>query len=125
MAGDFFERMQALSDDVGDGDLVGSVSFHTVYAWNQHEMRWINFMGRYGPKPILHYHHGGGEKYLERPFFANASGYMQHLADAVFLPNGLHSAMETNMKELAGESAEAAPIDSGDLRASVEFDVSG
>ncbi len=130
MASTFFARAAELAENIGEGSLRGRVSFGEdspsgAYAWNQHEQRWINFLGRLGPKPILVYHNGGGSKFLERPLFANAPGYMQRLADRALEPGGLHGAMERCMDELAVQSASEAPIESGDLRASAKPSVAG
>lgn len=52
------------------------------YIIPMHERGWLNFMGRYGPKKIEHYHGGGGEKFLERPFLENKPRYSAALRNA-------------------------------------------
>jgi len=53
------------------------------YIIPMHERGWLNFMGRYGPKRIEKYHHGGGEKFLERPWLENKPRYSAALNNAV------------------------------------------
>jgi hypothetical protein len=118
MPGTFHEGVEALKEMVGTGDLSGAVEFDQPYAWNQHEMGWLNFMGRYGPKPIREYHHGGGPKFLQAPMFGEAQTFLQHLADGLYEPEGLVRAMGENMAELAELAAAGAPFETGALKGS-------
>lgn len=117
-AGDFFEKVRELRENVGRGVLRGTVEMDQVYAWNQHEARWINFMGRDGPKAIREYHGGGGPKFLGGPLLADAHGFVQTLADRLFEPKGVVSAMIDDVEKLSDAAAGAAPVEFGDLRES-------
>jgi hypothetical protein len=129
MASDFFEKMQALKDRVGEGELKGTVSFGTPYAWNQHEARWINFMGRYGPKDIHTYHRGGGPKFLSGPMLAHTADARARLGAAFLralsgVDGALVDEMHSFVDDVKAEAVEAAPIESGRLRESASTSVS-
>jgi hypothetical protein len=113
--GSFFERIEELREMVGDGDLTGTLTADTPYAYNQHEKHWLNFMGRYGYKPILEYHNGGGEKFIEAPLMENYPRYFQNLADAV-LDGSLIGAMHENVEDMNRELQQNAPVKTGRLR---------
>lgn len=119
---DFFERTETLAQMVGDGDLVGHFSVNKIYAVNQHEQGWLNFMGRYGPKKIRRYHNGGGPKFVEAPLLANFEGYYENLGDAV-LKGTLPEAMRENLEDQDDNLQWAAPEDSGDLKDSGAYSV--
>lgn len=115
--GSFSARTRQLGEQVGEGDLTGSVTVDQPYAVNQHEMGWLNFMGRYGPKPIRRYHRGGGAKFLEAPLMEKGpTEYMQRLANRALDPGGLVEAMVENMEDLCDEVHERAPRDRDVLR---------
>ncbi|HYF73154.1 MAG TPA: hypothetical protein VD864_10060 [Nocardioides sp.] len=105
MAGDFSERMDALMDMVGDGELEGSVVVDQVYALAQHER--------------MDYRHpnGGQAKYLSGPLLENVRQYIGRLADAALL-GGLSGAMTANVEDLSKEVFNKAPRDFWDLRES-------
>lgn len=106
MPGDFFERIEELIENVGDGTLRGSVEVDQVYAHVQHE--------------DLSYEHprGGGPKYLEQPLHTNHRDYLQRVADATLDPEGPASGMAEAMESLSSEVAVHAPVEFGDLRES-------
>jgi len=117
--GDFFERSEALLQRVGDGDLKGVTTVDQPYSWNQHEGRWIDFMGRYGPKEIRNHPQGGGpppSKFLENPLKERAEEFVQRLADNVLKPGGLVSEMSSIQEDLVDEVSRRAPRLTGRLQ---------
>jgi hypothetical protein len=96
--GTFFAGCDLLRENVGDGDLVGTVEVNQHYALEQHE----NF-GYIHPR-------GGGPKYLSQPLEENSAGYLQELGEAV-LGGSLVAAMIENMEDLSSHLDPAAPID--------------
>ena len=122
--GDFSERVTELQEMVGDGDLVGKLTVDTPYAYNQHEKHWLNYMGRYGFKPITRYHNGGGEKFVEQPLVENYPRYYEHLADAV-LEGTLREAMADNVSHMNEELKANAPEKTGRLKNSATESVEG
>jgi hypothetical protein len=109
----FSEGIDALQELVGKGHLVGTVEFDQVYAVNQHEGDWVNFMGRYGPKAMEH----GRPKFLEQPLLEGATGFMQTVADHT-LHDGPAAGMIEDVEKLADESSAEAPVEFGDLKGS-------
>lgn len=107
----FFDRTDALMDVVGDGDLVGRTEVDQPYAWNQHEGRWINFIGKYGAKTIDGHPQGGGpppSKFLEDPVHERAEEFVRRLADAA-LEGRLVEEMASVQEDLVGEVFDRAP----------------
>jgi hypothetical protein len=119
---DFFARTKLLEEMVGDGILKGEFAANKVYAVNQHEKGWRNFLGYMGPKDIERYHRGGGPKFVETPLKERFALWYQEMADEV-LEGGLEGAMESAMQDLDSELKRRAPIDSGDLRNSGTYTV--
>lgn len=116
----FAERVDVLKQLVGDGDLAGQVDFDQVYAYNQHEGGWLDFMGKYGPKRI-HDHPGGGHsKFLTTALTHNALFGVQRLADHVLddEEGSLIRAMADNAEKIAADASAGAPIEFGDLKES-------
>ena len=113
----FGERIDALKERVGTGDLVGKVTVDQVYAWNQEYGGWLNFMGRYGPKD-LHPRHGGEIHFLENSLRDNGSDYLQKLADHLLEERGLYDAMVDDVEHLSAQVAIRAPVETGALRLS-------
>lgn len=105
MAGDFSSRIDRLMEEVGTGNLEGTVVVDQVYAKYQHEDLSLIHLG------------GGHAKYLENPLMANHPDYLRHLADNV-LDGNLNQAMADNMEALSREVYKEAPMEFGDLRAS-------
>lgn len=105
MAGDFAERMEALIESVGDGELKGSVVVDQVYAKYQHE------------RMDLKHPNGGQAKYLGGPLLMNARRYVGKLADNV-LAGSLTGAMTDIVEDLSQEVFNKAPRDFWDLRES-------
>lgn len=122
--GSFFERIDELQARVGEGTLTGTFTVDTPYAYNMHEKHWLNFMGRYGYKPITQYHNGGGEKFVEGPLMENYPRYFQHLADEV-LEGSLREAMADNLDDMDDALQRNAPERSGRLKSSGHKDVQG
>ena len=107
----FFERTDVLMDLVGDGELTGRTEVNQVYAWNQHEGRWLDFMGKHGPKNIDSHPRGGGpppSKFLEDPVKERAEEFVGRLADAV-LDGRLVQEMASIQEDLVGEVFDRAP----------------
>lgn len=100
MASSFFDRIDDLSDAVGQGDLEGSVEFNQAYAQDQHETE--------------SYRHprGGQAHYLSEPLFDSADDFMSTLASGAITESGssLTEAMVENVEELADESEALAPV---------------
>ena len=110
MAGTFDERMKQLGQDIGSGDLKGSVVVDQVYARYQHEGL------------DLHHPRGGRARFLGAPLMEKAPYYLQHYADAVLDPENEwgRTAIRGDMENLAesdGVSTQA-PVDFSNLRAS-------
>lgn len=114
--------MRRLEQEVGEGDLVGQVTFDQPYAVVMHEGGWENFMGRFGPKEIEHYHRGGGAKFLENALKEKYQRYYNSLANSA-LNGTLGKTMIEVAEDLAGDSARRAPIEEGTLRASASPEV--
>lgn len=102
---DFAARIKQLQEQVGTGDLEGSVAFDQVYAQYQHEVM------------ELQHPHGGGPKYLENALKEKYQRYLQGLANDV-VDGNLTQGMIEVAEDLAGEAARRAPIEEGTLRAS-------
>lgn len=101
----FEERIDKLTEQVGETTLRGQVDVDQVYAQYQHEGL------------DLRHPRGGQAKYLEQPLFERARDYVQRLADEV-LTGHLQEAMEDNMEDLAGQVFTLAPVEFSDLRSS-------
>lgn len=96
--GSFFEKIEALEEDVGSGDLIGKLVVNQHYAEYQHETQGLNH-----PR-------GGGPFFLLKPFMEAGPGYVENLSDSVL--NGfLIEAMAENMEDLSPKLDPAAPID--------------
>jgi hypothetical protein len=115
MPGDFFEKIDELKDQVGEGHLVGSVEVDQVYAAAQETGVWVT--GPNAGKSIRNHPGGGGSHFLGGALLEGSSGYMEEVAKTV-LDGGPAKGMEAATEKL-GESASAkAPIEFGDLRES-------
>lgn len=110
MKGTFGEGVDALKELVGSGHLEGTVEFDQVYAFNQHEGLWLDFMGRYGPKVM----HRGRPHFLSGPLTGGSEGFMATIAEHT-LHDGPALGMIEDVERLADESAAAAPVEFGDL----------
>jgi hypothetical protein len=113
MPGTFGDRMDELQAIVGEGLLIGHVSFDQVYAVNQHEGDWLNFMGRYGPKTMKR----GRPHFLSDPLTGGSNEFMSTIADHVLI-DGPTPGMVQDVEQLADESAAEAPVEFGDLAGS-------
>lgn len=107
-SGTFFERIDRLIAEAGEGDLVGRVVVDQVYAQNQHESSWFKH-----PR-------GGQDHYLRDPLFDKVDQYMQHLADHLVTPNGseIKEAMSHVVEDLSDQVEIRAPREFGDLESS-------
>lgn len=94
-----------VSEQVGDGHLVGKLVVDQVYAKYHHE------------RLDLHHPRGGGPKYLERPLFANYQDYLSRLTTAI-LDGDPEETMAHCMESLNGSMSAAAPIEFNNLRRS-------
>lgn len=110
MADTFDAQLRRLEQEVGEGELIGQVTFDQVYARYQHEVL------------ELQHPHGGGPKYLENTLKEKYERYYRALADSV-LDGTLDKTMIEVAEDLAGESARRAPIEKGTLRASASPEV--
>lgn len=107
MASDFFELIDELQEEVGDGHLTGFVEVDQVYAAYQH-----NGLDLRHPE-------GGQALYLIAPLLERQRSYMQKLAEAVLKgPGELKKAMADGMEDLSDQVYELAPREFHDLRAS-------
>jgi hypothetical protein len=102
----FFGRMDMLIDEVGTGELVGTVEYDQAYAHRQHEE-----VGWKHP-------HGGMALYLAVPFFSLFPEFMERLAATLLEEGGPVTGMIENVEILARESASLAPYELGVLRGS-------
>jgi hypothetical protein len=104
---DFFERIDALAEMVGHGELTGMVEVSQIYAFAQHEH--------------LEYRHprGGQALYLQEPLMSNYSRYLEDYARTV-MEDGGEPAFIAAMEDLAedGGVATRAPVLYSNLRAS-------
>lgn len=115
MPGDFFDKIQELQDQVGEGHVVGSLEMDQVYAQSQELGIWMT--GPNAGKVIHNHPGGGGTHYLSGALLGGVNGYMESVAETV-LDGGPAKGMEAATEKL-GESASAnAPIEFGDLRES-------
>lgn len=110
MKGTFGDGIDELHTLVGRGSLKGSVEFDQVYAFNQHEGYWVDFMGHLGPKTMTR----GRPHFLSAPLTAGSDEMMRSVADHL-LRDGPVSGMIEATEKLAVESAAAAPVEFGDL----------
>lgn len=110
MKGTFGEGIDELHKLVGAGTLKGSVEFDQVYAFNQHEGYWVDFMGHLGPKSMQR----GRPHFLSAPLTAGSDEMMRSLADHL-LKDGPVLGMIEATEKLAVESAAATPVEFGDL----------
>jgi hypothetical protein len=95
----------AVRSQVGQGNLRGRLIVDQPYAQVQHE------------DVSLHHPRGGQAKFLETPLLAEATRYVQHLADHV-ISGDPEKAMQDNVEDLSGQVQKHAPVDSGRLRES-------
>lgn len=105
MSGSFAERLDALAELVGDGDLIGQVSVNQVYAAVQH-----NSLDYVHPR-------GGQALYLSQPLLDHKDRYLEDIARTL-LQDGPVPAMVRSMEDLAEEGGVAthAPVLYSDLR---------
>lgn len=89
MVSTFQERMQHLSDTVGEGYLVGKVTVDQVYAQYQHE------------RLDLKHPRGGQAKYLTTPLFHNRNAFLVQIAKTILQDGGIRG-MCVAMEHLAG-----------------------
>ena len=87
--GDFAQRMELLSRQVGNGFCVGKVIVDQVYAKYQHE------------DLALRHPRGGTAKYLTIPLFRNRWAYLQEVAKTCLDDGGVRG-MAIAMEHLAG-----------------------
>lgn len=110
--GSFFERIDDLTERVGDGHLVGDVHVDQVYAFNQHEGYWVT-----GPNAGKRLDNGGHLHYLSGPLFAHADQYFGEIADRL-LDDGPVEPMINNVKNLVTQVLINAPTRFDNLRRS-------
>ena len=118
MPDDFFARTEALMETVGDGLLVGNTEVNQPYAYSQHEGRFANFVGRYGPHAIRSHPMGGGpppSKFLGAAVEERGEEFVARLADAV-LDGNLTPEMISIQEDLCSEVYDRAPEFSGRLK---------
>lgn len=87
--GDFAERMDQLSAQVGEGFCVGKVVVDQIYAKYQHE------------DLALKHPRGGQAKYLTTPLFLNRFAYLTEVAKTCLTDGGIRG-MAVAMEHLAG-----------------------
>jgi hypothetical protein len=119
---DFFARTEMLAKQVGNGTLKGEFAANREYAVNQHERGWVNYMGKHGPKEILQYHNGGGQKFVESVWKEKWPSWMQNIASDV-LDRGAVLAVRDAMEDFDEGLKTRAPLEDGDLRRSGTYTV--
>lgn len=100
MADDFFERIDYLDDQVGNGNIIAGCDVDQVYAQNQHQN--------------LRFHHTVGRAhYLGGPLMENATKLMQKIANSVIDESGSHlrRGMISVAEDMAGFVRDNAPRD--------------
>ena len=105
MSGTFDERITALMEQVGTGDLTGSVEVNQRYSHWQHEG--INF----------DHPRGGQALFLSTPLMERYPAYLEAIAKTV-LEDGGKDAMAASMENLSEAVAALAPVEFANLRAS-------
>ena len=117
MTDDFFARTEALMESVGEGPLVGKTEVNQPYAYNQHEGRFANFVGRYGPHTIQHHPMGGPppSKFLGNAVEERGEEFVRRLADSV-LDGDLIPEMVSIQEDLCSDVYDRAPEFSGRLK---------
>lgn len=110
MAGTFQDRTKMLMDNIGGGNLIGSIVFDQVYARYQHE------------RLDLAHPHGGGPKYLTNALLKGADGALQSLSRSV-LRGDLSIVMSRAMERISSTVPALAPTEFGDLDRSAHVKV--
>jgi hypothetical protein len=105
MTGTFDERITALMEQVGTGDLTGSVEVNQRYSHWQHEG--LNFA----------HPRGGQALFLSTPLMERFPAYLEAIAKTV-LDGGAKDAMAASMENLSEAVAVLAPVEFANLRAS-------
>jgi hypothetical protein len=105
MAGTFDERITALMEQVGTGDLTGTVEVNQRYSHWQHEG--LDFV----------HPRGGQALFLSTPLMERFPAYLEAIAKTVLGDGGKH-AMEGAMENLSEAVAVLAPVEFANLRAS-------
>jgi hypothetical protein len=118
---DFFTRTKELEEMVGKGTLKGEFGANRIYAVNQHEKNWQNFMGRYGYKEIRNQNQGG-PKFVENAWKEMWMDWYEDFADAA-LKGTLNQVMERAMRDFDNYLKERAPVRDNKLRQSGEYTV--
>lgn len=118
MRGTFGARLDELAAHVGDGHLVGAVSFEGLpYIVAHHEAVGAQHPPSWDDKTSLDYTRPGtGPKFLEAPLLERHASYLQALADHALEERGLRSEMVDAMRDLKTEARRRVPRDEGDLR---------
>lgn len=115
MASDFFARVDALADEVGNGIIEGRVTVDQVYAAPIERGFWVT-----GPLAghTNHPRHGGETHYLRNGLFENEAVYLRNLADHALERDGLYKAMVDNVEFLSAQVEVRAPVEFDHLRRS-------
>lgn len=102
----FFDRIDQLAEEIGDGHLIAACEVDQIYAHRQHEE--------------LTWHHpaGGQAKYLEGPFLEGAEDHARRFAKGLLDTDGPRGAAAEIAEGMARDVFEHAPFEFGDLRAS-------
>lgn len=93
------DRLRALAEHIGVGDLVGHVVVDQVYAHYQHA------------HPQFKHPRGGQAFYLEDPLYEHTGSYMQAVADDMLdLDKNLIDSVFDQMKDLVDQVKVRAPV---------------
>lgn len=121
----FGDSLRALSEQVGERELTGTVTFSGPHAVPQHE-----FSSRFNPpswagKTALQYTTGGtGPRYLSGPLMTDHPRYLQQIADDLYREGrGPRRAMRDAMDDLKDAAQRRVPRETGDLAESARVHV--
>jgi hypothetical protein len=120
----FGDSLQALAEQVGHGDLVGSVTFSGPHAAPQHEGPGSRFAPpSWAGKTKLRYTTPGtGPMYLSGPLLAEHPRYLQQIANGLYT-EGPRRSMRDAMDDLKAAAQRKVPREKSDLADSARVHV--
>jgi hypothetical protein len=105
--GEAGDRLRALAEHIGIGDLVGTTEVDQVYAHYQHE------------HPQFKHPRGGQAFYLQEPLYESMARYFQAVADDMTdINKSLIDTVMDQMEDLVDQVEVRAPVEFSNLRRS-------
>lgn len=123
MPSTFFDRIDELKKQVGEGTLEGTVTNGKVYAAPQETGTWLT--GPNAGKIIRNHPGGGGTHFLSGSLLGNSSAAMEEVAKTVLEPGGPEVGMKEAVDLVAAGAAERAPFETGALMEDFDTSVEG